>query len=82
MAYSIPVPKEVVEQIQELVPLARLARRQHTQSDPKVVASRTLSEVFVDLQSRGCSIPTIAKAAGMTYHSVSARIQKAKNTDG
>lgn len=82
MAYSIPVPKEIAEQIQELVPLARLARRQHKESDPKVVASRTLSKVFIDLQERGCSIPTIAKAAGMTYHSVSARIQKVRNPDG
>lgn len=78
MAYSIPVPKEIVEQIQELVPLARLARRQHKENDPKVVASQQLSELFLNLQLRGCSITTISKAAGMTYHSVAARINKAR----
>lgn len=76
MASSPPIDPDVSSRIQELTPEARKARRQHGDNDPKVLASAELTEIFKDLHTNGVSIPTIAKASGMTYHSVSARIKK------
>lgn len=75
MAKSLPVPPDAAARILEIAPDARLARRQHQPSDPKVLASQELSTIFIALHDQGCSISEIAKAAQMTYHSVSARIK-------
>lgn len=76
MTSSNPIDPDVVARIHELTPDARKARRQHGDTDPKVIASAELTDVFKSLHSEGVSIPSIAKASGMTYHSVSARIKK------
>lgn len=75
MARSTPIPTPYTTRIEELAPEARLARRQHLPTDPKVVASKELTEIFKKLREDGCSISAMAKAAGMTYHSVAARIK-------
>lgn len=75
MAQKKVLPPDAVDTIQELAPEARKARRQHSESDPKVLASRALTAIFKDLHEDGYAISAIAKAAGMTYHSVSARIK-------
>lgn len=75
MTRSIPVSAADTERIEGLTPLARLARRQHMPDDPKVLASQELTRLFKDLNSQGHSVSMIAKASGMTYHSVSARIK-------
>ena len=77
----MPIPlstidPDVVAKINELAPLARKARRQHQPDDPKVVASKELTEIFKSLIDKGHSIPEIAKVAGMAYQSVLARIEK------
>lgn len=76
MAHSNPIPPDAAVRITELAPEARLARRQHSEDDIKVRSSKELTSLFKKLHNDGCSIPAIAKAAGMTYHSVSARIKK------
>lgn len=74
------VPPDALAKMQELIPEARLARRQHSADDAKVIASAQLTDLFYDLHSnQNCSITEIAKAAGLTYHSVSARIKSANN---
>lgn len=70
-----PIPPDAEARIQEIAPEARLARRQHGPDSPKVLASKELSAIFASLYDQGCSITHMAKAAGMTYHSVSARIK-------
>lgn len=75
MARSTPIPADDEARIAELAPLARLARRQHSYKDPKVQASKELTLIFKRLREAGCSINNMAKAASMTYHSVSARIK-------
>ncbi|TXH09713.1 MAG: hypothetical protein E6R04_07355 [Spirochaetes bacterium] len=66
---------ENVSKIEELAPKARLARRQHGEDDPKVVASKELTALLKELREEGHSISVLASAANMTYHSVSARIK-------
>lgn len=76
MAHSLPIPPDTASRIDEIMPDARRARRQHGADDPKVVASNELTSIFKSLHESGVSIPMIAKISGMTYHSVSARIKK------
>lgn len=70
-----PIPADAEARIAELAPEARLARRQHGPDNSKVLASKELSAIFSALYDQGCSISHMAKAANMTYHSVSARIK-------
>ena len=76
MTRSAPIPPDAAIRISELTPEARLARRQHSVTDPKVAASKELTLLFKELYESGCTIPEIARSAGMTYHSVSARIKQ------
>lgn len=76
MTRSVPIPPDAVVRIKTLAPQARLARRQHRDSDPKVEASKELTVLFCNLRQEGCTISEIAKAAEMTYHSVSARVKR------
>lgn len=77
MAHSAPLPVDDEARIKELAPLARKARRQHQPDDPKVLASQELTLLFKLLhKEQHCSIASLAKAADMSYHSVSARIKK------
>lgn len=69
------LPPDTINKIEELAPKARLARRQHSPEDPKVVASKELTILLKELREEGHSISTLASAASMTYHSVSARIK-------
>lgn len=65
-----------LKRIAEIAPLARLARRQHAEDDPKVLASKELTTLFKTLAlDQGVGISNIARSAGMTYHSVSARVK-------
>ena len=75
MARSTPISSDDRLRIEQLAPDARLARRQHSHTSPKVQASKELTEIFKRLRQDGCSISDMGKAAGMTYHSVSARIK-------
>lgn len=75
MARSTPIPVDDLTRIEEIAPEARLARRQHSATDPKVLASKELTAIFKRLRNEGCSISNMAKAADMTYHSVAARIK-------
>lgn len=77
MKRSAPIPADAASRIAELVPQARLARRQHQKNDPKVLASQELTNLFLVLYDDGCTISALAKEAGLTYHSVSARIKNA-----
>lgn len=76
MTRSVPIPPDAVLRIKTLAPQARLARRQHRDNDPKVEASKELTVLFCKLRGEGCTISEIAKAADMTYHSVSARVKR------
>lgn len=76
MTYPNHIPADVEAKIKELIPEARLARRQHEPTDPKVLASKELTEIFCKLRQDKCPISVIARAADMTYHSVSARIKQ------
>lgn len=75
MAKSPPIPAPYLTRIEELAPEARLARRQHGPTDPKVVASKELTTLFKHLREEGYAISSMASAADMTYHSVAARIK-------
>lgn len=66
---------DILSRIEDLAPKARLARRQHSPEDPKVLASKELTSLLKELREEGHSISTLASAASMTYHSVSARIK-------
>lgn len=79
MTHSAPIPPDAAMKIKMLAPEARLARRQHQENDPKVEASKELTDIFCQLRKEGCTISEIAKAAEMTYHSVSARVKRGEN---
>lgn len=75
MRKSAPIPADAAARIAELVPEARLARRQHTVDSPKVQASQELTSLFIALYESGVTIPALAEESGLTYHSVAARIK-------
>ena len=73
----MPIPPSIQSEIDELLPEARLARRQHSVFDVKAVASARLNDIFAYLvRSKTASTIEISEATGLTYQSVRARVMK------
>lgn len=68
-------PDEITS-LRELVPLARLKRRQHSETDKHTVASQQFTELLKSLHEEGATVTELAKATGLKYHSIRARILK------
>lgn len=65
----------------ELAPLAKSARRQLPPDDFRCLASRELTEVFVELvDEHGVLVGQIAREMGMAHNSVKARILSAQES--
>ena len=67
-----------VARIKELVPLAKYARRQHQEDDPKVQASKELNKILSDLYDDGYTYDALSKVCEIKVHSVRARILKTR----
>lgn len=70
------ITADEINKISDLIPLARLARRQHGSGSVYVEASEELTAIFKQLHAEGATIKSISEASGLRYHSVRARIKK------
>lgn len=70
------ISSKTISRIQELVPMARGARTQHKDDDPKKLASQELSSIFYDLHEQGYVLRVLADISGMKFASVQSRVKK------
>lgn len=68
-------PDEVTS-LRDLAPLARLKRRQHSATDKHSIASVEFTRLLKNLHEEGATVTELAKATGLKYHSIRARILK------
>lgn len=76
-----PITPSEINEIRELVPIAKLKRRQHGENDPHTVASNALTALLKLLFEEGATFKELSRATGLTYHSVRARVYRGTEKD-
>lgn len=75
---STSINPVVLSRIKELAPQARLARHQHQEDDAKVIASRELDGLLLELSKEGYTYNVLSDITGIKIHSVRSRVIKAE----
>lgn len=65
---------EYTEKISPILPLAKKAYGSRTQSSPQHDASRKYTELLIEFQSKGGSLPQLAKSLNVAYPGVRRRV--------
>ncbi len=68
------IPPMILEDIENLAPLARTFRSRMASTSAPAVANQRLTELCKDLHSRNVSIRELAEAAGVTYRAMYKRV--------
>lgn len=76
-----PITPHELSHIRDLVPVAKLKRRQHGEDDPHTIASNSLTEILKLLFEEGATLKELSRATGLTYHSVRARVYRGTDKD-
>jgi hypothetical protein len=69
------IPRDTLEIIQELAPLARRFRSRMATTAAQAVANDRLTGICITLYQKGVSIKELAEAAGVTYRAMYKRIK-------
>jgi hypothetical protein len=68
------ISSKILEDIENLAPLARTFRSRMASTSAPAVANQRLTELCKDLHSRNVSIRELAEAAGVTYRAMYKRV--------
>ena len=69
------IPKDILETIQELAPIARAYRSRMATTSAAAVANDSLTALCILQHQKGVSIKELAQAAGVTYRAMYKRIK-------